>query len=78
MGMLKPCTSSKRKIYLKPRYESHTIEIWKEDLIKVTGRDGFELKTYDGDKEQLVDNVMREADKTKVKAMKQNILIEQR
>jgi len=44
----------------KLRYDSHTIEIWKEALMEVTGRDGFELEAYDGDEGPLVVDVVRE------------------
>lgn len=51
----------------KPRYESQTIEKWKEALIEVTGRDGFKLETYDGDEGELIDMIVREVVKYKSK-----------
>jgi len=35
--------------------------------MEVTGREGFKLETYDGDEGRLVDNIVREVIKTKVK-----------
>jgi len=49
------------------RYQSDSIENWKEALMEVTGREGFKLTTYDGDEGQLVDNVVREVIERKVK-----------
>jgi len=49
----------------KPRYDSHTIEIWKNALMEVTGRNGFKLENYDGDEGHLVDDVVRAAVKIK-------------
>lgn len=51
----------------KPRYESDSIEKWKKALMEVTGRESLNLETYDGDEGRLVDNIVREVIKTKVK-----------
>lgn len=51
----------------RPRYKSSTIEKWKKALMEVTGREGLKLDTYDGDEGRLVDDIVREVIKTKVK-----------
>lgn len=52
----------------KPRYESHTIEMWKKALMEVTaGREGLKLETYDGDEGKLVDMIVQEVVKYRSK-----------
>lgn len=54
----------------KERYQSSSIEQWKQALTEVTGRKGFKLETDDGDElTPLVDRIVEEVNKGKTRSV---------